>query len=181
MLIIVIIGRIIIFAIIKIIEQIQFPNSVCQSSTTGRNGTCYTSSECTAKGWISMMALTRNIYISIVTMITDTLHQSAVLWWWLWQEISNFVKMSTTTIYGSHTTNLPPQKKSSALTLLTLVSMSHQCMWCIWASAFELSYCWWTREWAMLRGNYACIYWSCSTQKKGKGCGHQHTLKNITI
>ena len=28
----------------------QFPNSVCQSSTTGRNGTCYTTSECTAKG-----------------------------------------------------------------------------------------------------------------------------------
>ena len=45
----------------QIIEQTQFPNSVCQSSTTGRNGTCYTSSECTAKGWTSMMVLTRNI------------------------------------------------------------------------------------------------------------------------
>ena len=138
-----------------------------------------------------------------------THHRSALLrgehhLWWSWQEIypdgdndnytrvlcygddydelSNFVKMSTTTIYGSHNTNLPPQKKSSALTLLTLVSMSHQCNWCIWASAFELSYCWWTGGWAMLRGNYACIYWSCSTQnKRQRMWTPTHTKKHHNI
>jgi len=29
---------------------VQFPNTVCTSNTSGRNGTCYTSSECTSKG-----------------------------------------------------------------------------------------------------------------------------------
>ena len=29
----------------------QFPNSACSSSTAGRNGTCYTSSECTTYGY----------------------------------------------------------------------------------------------------------------------------------
>jgi len=29
---------------------VQFPNDVCLSATSGRNGTCYTSSECSSKG-----------------------------------------------------------------------------------------------------------------------------------
>merc|ERR1711990_698465 len=35
---------------LSVFTVVKFPNSVCQSSTTGRNGTCYTTSECTAKG-----------------------------------------------------------------------------------------------------------------------------------
>ena len=41
----------VIIVLMIVIWYFQFPNSVCQSSTTGRNGTCYTTSECTAKGW----------------------------------------------------------------------------------------------------------------------------------
>merc|ERR1740137_3297 len=29
---------------------VKFPNTACNSATTGRNGTCYTASECSAKG-----------------------------------------------------------------------------------------------------------------------------------
>ena len=32
--------------------MIQFPNIVCDSSTVGRNGTCYTANECQAKGFV---------------------------------------------------------------------------------------------------------------------------------
>ena len=32
------------------LKYYQFPNTACSSSTSGRNGTCYTASECTAKG-----------------------------------------------------------------------------------------------------------------------------------
>merc|ERR1711970_725029 len=32
---------------------VRFPNVLCSSNTSGRNGTCYTSSECTAKGGTS--------------------------------------------------------------------------------------------------------------------------------
>jgi len=35
---------------LSIFTVVKFPNTACSSSTTGRNGTCYTSSECTAKG-----------------------------------------------------------------------------------------------------------------------------------
>jgi len=35
---------------LSVFTVVKFPNSVCLSSTTGRNGTCYTNSECTAKG-----------------------------------------------------------------------------------------------------------------------------------
>ena len=33
---------------VRIVCCVQFPNSACSSSTAGRNGTCYTSSECTS-------------------------------------------------------------------------------------------------------------------------------------
>ena len=32
----------------SVFSVVKFPNSACSSSTSGRNGTCYTSSECTA-------------------------------------------------------------------------------------------------------------------------------------
>jgi len=35
---------------LSVFTVVKFPNIVCLSSTTGRNGTCYTNSECTAKG-----------------------------------------------------------------------------------------------------------------------------------
>jgi len=35
---------------LSIFTVVKFPNTACSSSTTGRNGTCYTTSECTAKG-----------------------------------------------------------------------------------------------------------------------------------
>jgi len=35
---------------LSIFTVVKFPNTACSSSTSGRNGTCYTSSECTAKG-----------------------------------------------------------------------------------------------------------------------------------
>merc|ERR1719348_952145 len=35
---------------LSVFSVVQFPNSVCISSTSGRNGTCYTSSECASKG-----------------------------------------------------------------------------------------------------------------------------------
>jgi len=35
---------------LSVFTVVRFPNDVCQSSTTGRNGTCYTASECAAKG-----------------------------------------------------------------------------------------------------------------------------------
>lgn len=35
---------------LSLFTVVKFPNSVCDSATAGRNGTCYTASECTAKG-----------------------------------------------------------------------------------------------------------------------------------
>jgi len=35
---------------LSVFTVVKFPNTACSSSTTGRNGTCYTNSECTAKG-----------------------------------------------------------------------------------------------------------------------------------
>lgn len=35
---------------LSVFTVVKFPNIVCLSGTTGRNGTCYTSSECSAKG-----------------------------------------------------------------------------------------------------------------------------------
>jgi len=35
---------------LSVFTVVKFPNTVCLSSTTGRNGTCYTNSECAAKG-----------------------------------------------------------------------------------------------------------------------------------
>jgi len=35
---------------LSIFTVVNFPNIVCTSTTSGRNGTCYTSSECSAKG-----------------------------------------------------------------------------------------------------------------------------------
>jgi len=35
---------------LSVFTVVKFPNTVCESSTSGRNGTCYTQSECTAKG-----------------------------------------------------------------------------------------------------------------------------------
>jgi len=35
---------------LSVFTVVKFPNSVCLSSTSGRNGTCYTQSECAAKG-----------------------------------------------------------------------------------------------------------------------------------
>merc|ERR1719295_980656 len=35
---------------LSVFTVVRFPNEVCQSSTTGRNGTCYTASECTSRG-----------------------------------------------------------------------------------------------------------------------------------
>lgn len=35
---------------LSVFTVVKFPNTVCVSSTSGRNGTCYTASECAAKG-----------------------------------------------------------------------------------------------------------------------------------
>jgi len=35
---------------LSVFSVVKFPNTVCLSTTSGRNGTCYTTSECTAKG-----------------------------------------------------------------------------------------------------------------------------------
>merc|ERR1712106_230265 len=35
---------------LSVFTVVKFPNIVCQSSTSGRNGTCYTNTECSAKG-----------------------------------------------------------------------------------------------------------------------------------
>jgi len=35
---------------LSVFTVVRFPNEVCESSTNGRNGTCYTSSECAARG-----------------------------------------------------------------------------------------------------------------------------------
>merc|ERR550532_2007261 len=35
---------------LSVFTVVKFPNEVCLSSTSGRNGTCYTQSECAAKG-----------------------------------------------------------------------------------------------------------------------------------
>jgi len=35
---------------LSVFTVVKFPNTVCSSSTNGRNGTCYTQSECTSKG-----------------------------------------------------------------------------------------------------------------------------------
>jgi len=35
---------------LSVFTVVRFPNEVCTSSTSGRNGTCYTSSECTSRG-----------------------------------------------------------------------------------------------------------------------------------
>jgi len=35
---------------LSVFSVVKFPNSACSSSTSGRNGTCYTSSECTSYG-----------------------------------------------------------------------------------------------------------------------------------
>merc|ERR1719288_602989 len=35
---------------LSVFTVVRFPNEVCESSTNGRNGTCYTQSECAAKG-----------------------------------------------------------------------------------------------------------------------------------
>merc|ERR550519_2369507 len=35
---------------LSIFTVVKFPNTACSSSTSGRNGTCYTASECAAKG-----------------------------------------------------------------------------------------------------------------------------------
>jgi len=35
---------------LSVFTVVKFPNTVCASSTSGRNGTCYTQSECTSKG-----------------------------------------------------------------------------------------------------------------------------------
>merc|ERR550532_2042683 len=35
---------------LSVFTVVKFPNEVCTSSTSGRNGTCYTQSECAAKG-----------------------------------------------------------------------------------------------------------------------------------
>jgi hypothetical protein len=37
---------------LSLFTVIQFPNIVCDSSTVGRNGTCYTANECQAKGFV---------------------------------------------------------------------------------------------------------------------------------
>lgn len=36
--------------VLSVFTVVKFPNTACDSSTSGRNGTCYTESECTAKG-----------------------------------------------------------------------------------------------------------------------------------
>lgn len=38
---------------LSVFSVVNFPNTACDSSTTGRNGTCYTASECTVKGGTS--------------------------------------------------------------------------------------------------------------------------------
>merc|ERR1712241_661157 len=38
---------------LSVFTVVKFPNEVCVSSTSGRNGTCYTNSECDAKGGVS--------------------------------------------------------------------------------------------------------------------------------
>jgi len=38
---------------LSVFSVVKFPNSACTSSTSGRNGTCYTSSECTANSGTS--------------------------------------------------------------------------------------------------------------------------------
>jgi len=38
---------------LSVFTVVKFPNDVCLSATSGRNGTCYTSSECNAKGGAS--------------------------------------------------------------------------------------------------------------------------------
>merc|ERR1719153_1456277 len=35
---------------LSVFTVVKFPNTACTSSTAGRNGTCYTNSECSAKG-----------------------------------------------------------------------------------------------------------------------------------
>jgi len=35
---------------LSVFTVVKFPNTACNSATTGRNGTCYTASECSAKG-----------------------------------------------------------------------------------------------------------------------------------
>jgi len=36
--------------VLSVFTVVKFPNIACSSSTTGRNGTCYTNSECSSKG-----------------------------------------------------------------------------------------------------------------------------------
>jgi len=36
--------------VLSVFTVVKFPNTACDSSTSGRNGTCYTASECTSKG-----------------------------------------------------------------------------------------------------------------------------------
>merc|ERR1712106_1030729 len=36
--------------VLSVFTVVKFPNTACVSSTSGRNGTCYTNSECSAKG-----------------------------------------------------------------------------------------------------------------------------------
>merc|ERR1711962_765298 len=36
--------------VLSVFTVVKFPNTVCASTTSGRNGTCYTQSECTSKG-----------------------------------------------------------------------------------------------------------------------------------
>eukprot|EP00091_Calanus_sinicus_P020785 TRINITY_DN5889_c0_g1_i1.p1 TRINITY_DN5889_c0_g1~~TRINITY_DN5889_c0_g1_i1.p1 ORF type:complete len:138 (-),score=16.19 TRINITY_DN5889_c0_g1_i1:947-1360(-) len=35
---------------LSVFTVVKFPNTACTSATNGRNGTCYTASECSAKG-----------------------------------------------------------------------------------------------------------------------------------
>jgi len=36
--------------VLSVFQVVKFPNTACDSSTSGRNGTCYTGSECSSKG-----------------------------------------------------------------------------------------------------------------------------------
>ena len=51
---------------LSVFTVVKFPNTVCDSTTTGRNGTCYTSSECSAKGSVAVEPLSLIFFLEFL-------------------------------------------------------------------------------------------------------------------
>merc|ERR1712123_549048 len=54
---------------LSIFTVVKFPNTGCQSSTTGRNGTCYTVSECAANVGLAPFLKTLHILHPLIELL----------------------------------------------------------------------------------------------------------------